>query len=220
MADGQNATPRPRSPLSPSAVGFSPTFHRKGVSKLFVSAKTAGAIPILSPAIGDALVLASLDAKVRSIGFIASARRGKEHVDLDVVVVQRGDRLFFMDVVTARRIRDLEDEGLALIALEEFELSPWTISAEALRREPRYSNTQFVWQYNRHRVPAALHKHILHVLDQQPMQLGRLLKRIGGDGTSPAILSLACADVLEIDLASHPIDRTTMVRLRRYPPVR
>jgi hypothetical protein len=111
MADGQNAKPRTRSPLSPSAFEFLPTFHREGVSKLFVSAKTAGAIPVLSPAIGDALVLASLDAKVRSIGFIASARRGKEHVDLDVVVVQRGDRLFFMDVVAARRIRDLEDEG-------------------------------------------------------------------------------------------------------------
>src|SRR6266404_4202879 len=133
MADGQNAKPRTRSPLSPSAFEFLPTFHREGVSKLFVSAKTAGAIPVLSPAIGDALVLASLDAKVRSIGFIASARRGKEHVDLDVVVVvQRGDRLFFMDVVAARRIRDLEDEGLALIALEEFELSPWRISAQTL----------------------------------------------------------------------------------------
>jgi hypothetical protein len=216
MADGQNAKRRPRSPLSPPAVEFLPTFHRKGVSKLFVSAKTAGAIPVLSPAIGDALVLASLDAKVRSIGFIASARRGKEHVDLDVVVVQRGDRLFFMDVVAARRIRDLEDLGLALIALEEFELNPWIITAQTVRREPRYSNNQFVWQYNRHRVPAGLRKRILQVLDQQPMQLGHLLKRVGGDhGTCPAILSLACADLLEIDLASHPIDRTTMVRSRR-----
>ena len=98
--------------------------------------------------------------------------------------------------------------------------SHWIISAEALRREPRYSNNQFVWQYNRRRVPIGLCKRILQVLDRQPMQLGHLLKRIGGDGTSPAILSLACADVLEIDLASHPIDRTTIVRLRRYPPVR
>jgi hypothetical protein len=183
---------------------------------LFVSAKTAGAIPVLSPAIGDALVLASLDAKVRSIGFIASARRGKEHVDLDVVIVQRGDRLFFMDVVAARRIRDLEDEGLALIALEEFELSPWIISAQTLRREPRYSNNQFVWQYNRHRVPTGLRKRILQVLDQQPMQLGRLLKRVGGDhGICPAILSLACAGILELDIASRPLDRMTIVRLRR-----
>ncbi len=216
MADAQNAKPRTRSPLSPPAFGFLPTFHRKGASKLFVSAKTAGAIPVLSPAIGDALVLASLDTKVRSIGFIASARRGNEHVDLDVVVVQRGDRLFFMDVVAARRIRDLEDEGLALIALEEFELSPWIISAQTLLREPRYSNNQFVWQYNRHRVPTGLRKRILQVLAQQPMQLGHLLKRVGGDhGTCPAILSLACAGVLELDIASRPLDRMTLVRLRR-----
>jgi hypothetical protein len=193
-----------------------PTFRRKGVAKLFVSVKTAGAIPVLSPAIGDALVLASLDAKVRSIGFIAAAHRGKEHVDLDVVVVQRGDRLFFMDVVAARRIRDLEDEGLALIALEEFELSPWKISAQTLRREPRYSNNKFVWRYNRHRVPTGLRKRILQVLDQQPMQLGHLLKRVGGDhGTCPAILSLACADLLELDIASRPLDRMTIVRRRR-----
>lgn len=185
---------------------------------MFVSAKTAGAIPVLSPAIGDALVLASLDAKVRSIGFIASARRGKEHVDLDVVVVQRGDRLFFMDVVPARRIRDLEDEGLALIALEEFELSPWIILAQTLRREPRYSNNQFVWQYNRHRVPTGLRKRILQVLDR-PMQLELLLKKVGSDhNPCPAIMNLACSDLLEIDLASHPIDRTTMVRSRKDFP--
>jgi hypothetical protein len=217
--DRHHSKPRPRSPLSPSAFEFLPNFNRKpvkGVSELFVSAKSASAIPVGHPSLRDALIQASLDASVRSVSYIASARRGKDHVELDAVVVERGDRLFFMDVVPARRVRDLEDEGLALIALAELGLKPWTINAKELLREPRCTNARFVWLYNRHPVPRELRKHILTLLDKEStMELGELERSVRSDSDpSNAVMALVCAGLLELDISTQPLQLTTIVRSR------
>jgi hypothetical protein len=187
----------------------------KDLSDLFVSTKTTTAIPVRHSALRDALIQASLDPRVHSIAYVASARVGREQVELDAVIVKRDDRPFLLDVVPARPVRNLEDEGLALIALAELDLQPWIISAKELRREPRYTNAQFVWLYNGTRVPIELRKRILQALDQQSMQLGRLEQTVGADpDPHNAIMALACAGLLELDLFSQPICRTTMVKPR------
>jgi hypothetical protein len=65
-------------------------FNRKaaqGHPDLFVSDKTATAIPARHPALRDALIQASLDPQVRSISYLASACVASEQVKLDAVVV-------------------------------------------------------------------------------------------------------------------------------------
>jgi hypothetical protein len=210
---------RPEVPLPASAFEHFPMFNKKtvqGLSGLFVSAKAATAIPARHPALRDALIQASLDPQVRSIGYVAAAVVASEQVDLGAIVVQRDDGRFLLDVVPARRIRDLEDEGLALIALAELGLKPWLVSAEELRREPRYTNAKLVWSYNEHRVPIELRMRILQtLLDEEPMQLGRLVRSVRSDrDPSPAVMALVCADLLELDLISQPLGPTTIVRSR------
>ena len=210
---------RPEVPLPASAFEHFPMFNKKtvqGLSGLFVSAKAATAIPARHPALRDALIQASLDPQVRSIGYVAAAVVASEQGDLGAIVVQRDDGRFLLDVVPARRIRDLEDEGLALIALAELGLKPWLVSAEELRREPRYTNAKLVWSYNEHRVPIELRMRILQtLLDEEPMQLGRLVRSVRSDrDPSPAVMALVCADLLELDLISQPLGPTTIVRSR------
>jgi hypothetical protein len=171
------------SPLYPSAtLGFSQTSKRRAVqslpSDMFVSAKTTAAIPARHPALRDALVLASLDPKVRSLSYLARTVVASEEIDLGAVVVQRDDGRFLLDVVEARRIRNLEDEGLALIAVGELGLKPLVLSPTVLRREPRYTNAQFVWLYERHRVSRGLRKRVLRVvLEKKSLPLGELERR-------------------------------------------
>jgi hypothetical protein len=159
--------------------------------------------------------LASLDPKVCSLSYLATAVVASEQVDLSAIVVQCDDGRFLLDVVEARRIRNLEDEGLALIALAELGLKPWVISRKELRREPRYTNAQFVWLYNGHRVARALRKRILRALDKESMQLGELERSVRSDRDPfPDVMAMVCSDELELDMTSQAVQLTTIVKSR------
>jgi hypothetical protein len=115
------------------------------VGTLFVFARTSVAIQAACPLVRDALVQATLDPTVRSIAFRAQARVAATQVALDAIVIVRDDGQFYPDVVPARRIRDLESEGLTLIALAELGLMPITLTAFDIRRQPRFVNCHLVW---------------------------------------------------------------------------
>jgi len=183
-------------------------------SDLFVSAKTATAIPARHPALRDALIQASLDPQVRSIAYVASTSVASEQVKLDVVVIQRDEGRFLLDVVPARRVRDVEENGLGRMALTELGLKQIILTSEEIRHEPRYTNARLVWSYREISVPVGLRMHILQMLlDEGPMPLGELLKSIRSEhDPAPAVMALACADLLHLDLVSRPLSPTTIVR--------
>jgi hypothetical protein len=183
----------------------------------FQSPKTVTPIPVRHSAIQDALIQSSLDPRVRSIGYVASAVVASQQVKLGAIVVQRDDVRFFLDVVPARgRVRDIDQLGLALIALEELGLKQMTIAAEELFREPLCTNARFVWLYNGYSVPRRLRERILRALSGKksvPLrELERSVRSVGDP--SNAVMSLVCADVLELDLIKQPIQQTTIVKAR------
>lgn len=183
-------------------------------SDLFISAKTSTAIPARHPALRDALIQASLDPQVRSIAYVASTSVASKQVELDAVVVQRDDGRFLLDVVPARRIRDVEEKGLVQIALTELGLKRIILTAEEIRREPRYTNARLVWSYSAIPVPVGLRMRILQLLlDDGAMPLGELFKSIRSDrDPAPPVMALACADLLHLDLVSRPLSPTTIAR--------
>jgi hypothetical protein len=183
---------------------------------LFVSAKTSTAIPARCALVRDALVQASLDPAVRSIDFIPTARVGSAPVDLNATVIHRDDGRFYLDVVAARSLRDVEDEGLALIALQNLGLAAITLTAADIQREPRFANSRLVWSYREYPVGIGLRMRILQTLaDDGPMALSRLLSAVRSErDPSPAVMALACADLLELDLVSQPLGPATIARIR------
>jgi hypothetical protein len=190
---------------------------RHGRPDLFSSAKTPTPIPARHAALREALAQASLDPAVRSIVYVASANAGSAQVvEVDAVILKRDDGAFHLDVVPARRIRDLDDEGMVQIALRELGLQQLVVTADDLRVEPRKSNARLVWSYKDRAVPVPLRIGIIKVLaDDGPMQLGALLETIrSGEDPSAAVMTLACSDLLEIDLTSGPLGPSTIVRVR------
>lgn len=181
---------------------------------LFVSAKTTAAIPVRHPALRDALIQASLDPQVRFIDYVASARVASVQVTLDAVIVNHEDGSYFLDVIPARRVRDIEHEGLVLIALSELQLKPLVLTAEEIRREPRRANANLVWSHNDVNVPIGLRMRVLQaLLDEGPMPLGQLLKSVAGErDPAPAVMALACANLVHLDLRAQPLSPTTLVR--------
>jgi hypothetical protein len=141
---------------------FSPK-ARRGHSGLFSSAKATSPIPARHAPLREALVQA-LDPEVRAIAQLASAHAGTAQVATDVVVLTRDNGRFYLDVVPARRVRDLEDEGLLQIALRELRLAPFVVTAADLKSEPRCSNCRLVWSYKDGPVPVPLRLRILKAL--------------------------------------------------------
>jgi hypothetical protein len=149
---------------------------------LFVSAKTSTAIPARCALVRDALVQASLDPAVRSIEFVPSARVGATPVDLGAIIIVRDDGRFYLDVVAARPLRDVEDEGLVLIALQNLGLTAITLTAADIQREPRFANSRLVWSYRLHPVGISMRMRVLQILaDDGPMALSRLLSAVWSD---------------------------------------
>jgi hypothetical protein len=185
-------------------------------STLFLSAKTTVAIPTSCSLVRDALVQASLDPGVRTIEFLAQARVAATPVELNAIIIVRDDGRFVLDVVPARPVRDVEDEGLALIALAELGLPAITLTAADIKREPRFANSNLVWSYRMRLVGIGLRMRILQILaDEGPMALSRLLSTVWSDrDPSSAVMSLACADLIELDLVSQPLGPDTIVRAR------
>ena len=183
---------------------------------LFVSAKTSAAIPAPQSIVRDALVQASLDPQVRSLDFIRMATVGATQVALKAIVLVRDDGRFYLDVVDARRIRDVEAEGLALIALDRLGLTALTLHAADIRREPRFANARAVWEHRMHPVGISMRMKVLTVLQKDgPLPFGCLLKRIHvARQPAPAIMALACSDLLELDLVTQPLGPSTIVRSR------
>jgi hypothetical protein len=180
---------------------------------LFVSAKTTTAIPVRDPARRAALIQASLDGRVRSIAYIASAQAGSEPVNLDAVIVQRDDGRFLLDIVPTRRIRTPEEQRSAEMALVELGVTPMVLTAEDIIREPPHANTQLVWAHRETPVPVGLRMRALQtLLDEGPMPLGELLRSIRSEvDPVPAVMALACANLVYLDLVSQPLSPTTVV---------
>jgi hypothetical protein len=185
-------------------------------SDLFISAKTSTAIPVRVPVVRDAMVQASLDPQVRSLDFIQTANVAATQIALKAIVVVRDDGRFHLDIVEARPVRDVETEGLALIALDRLGLAPLTLHAADIRREPRFANAKAVWQYRMYPVGIAMRLKVLTVIEEDgPLALGCLLRRIDASrDPAPAIMAMACSDLVEIDLVSRPLGPSTIVRSR------
>lgn len=187
----------------------------QGLPARFVSAKTTTPIPLQHPALRDALIQATLDPRVRSIDYLASAHVASARVELDAIIIQHEDGRYVLDVVPARRIRDIDEAGLVLIALDELNVNQLELTAEEIGREPRRANANLVWAHQDVPVPIGLRLRILQVLlDEGPMPLGELLKSLAGEtDPAPAVMALACANLVCLDLFAQPLSPTTLVRL-------
>jgi hypothetical protein len=130
-------------------------------------------------------------------------------VEVNAIVLQRDDGRVHLDVVAARTVRSLDDEGSRQIALREFGVAVLVVTSDDLGAQPRADNTRLVWSYRGRRVHIGLRIRILQTLrDDGPMKLARLLESVRSNGDpSEAVVALACDDLLELDLKSRPLGR-------------
>jgi hypothetical protein len=194
--------------------------RRAASQSCFNSAKTPAPVRFDGAIVHKALVHLTLDPAVRAIDVITSVDVLGANVPLDAIVVHRADGRHLLDIVEARKIRDLDDEALVLLAIEKLGLKTLTLDAAEIRRQPYATNCRLVWNCRNVNVQASDRVRILNALTEDgPMALGRLASeaRWTTDAVG-AVLSLACQDLVEVELQSSPLGPWTVVRQRDAMP--
>jgi hypothetical protein len=186
----------------------------EALNRLFVSAKTTRAIPVRCALFEDALVQASLDPPVRAIEPFPRSPLSPWSREPAVIVV-RDDGRFVLRVeeATARSADATVPPGFGTDAPQRPEI---VVTEADLRSEPRCSNNRLVWSHRRRRVSAGLRFQIIQTLREDgPMTLAELVSvvRILGNSAA-AVLALACADLVELDLGATPLGPATVARYR------
>jgi hypothetical protein len=193
-----------------------PYQYLKERPRVFIAAKAAVTIPVGHELIGDALVQAALDPAIRAIEFIPTVAAYGKVVALDAIVYRYEDGRQVLDIVETRPLRSLDDEGLALLAIDQLGLAKLTLTAGDIRRQPRAANSSQVWNCRHYGVFAPDRVHILQMLNEDgPMPLARLgaEARCTRDPIATAF-AMACLNLIELDLTSIPLGPETSVRRR------
>ena len=196
-----------------------PMIVRRNVQRVdrtdvFVSVKCADrAIPIRHPLQRDASMQASLDPRVRAIEYIPAVDILSGIFSMDAIALVCDGGFFHLDLVEARRPCSSTDRGLIERAISELGLLPLTVTETDIGREPRATNAKIVWRHDNRRVDMDLRMQVLSFLcDEGPMRLRELLSCLRAErDPTPGLLALACADLIELDLATEPLGPATMV---------
>ena len=170
----------------------------------FRSFKTS--TPIVYPARWhrDLLIQASLDSRIESIepvpGIVGNGSVFSIIIHIDAV----------RRLITA--VREPIVRGIGIAGLEEAILPRSVVLAE-----PRCSDARAVWSTRRHQVSPGNRMRILRSLEEQPdgSTLARTADLVRGGDVDPteAVLALACAGLVDIDLRG-PLSPSTPVRRR------
>jgi hypothetical protein len=182
----------------------------------FEAAKTISPIPIVAPLVREALIQFSLDPAVRAIDLMPQLPVRSDDEIRGIILVGETSRalLDFPELAPAR-----QSDDRALTLLPQHENGPPVIrrvTAAALRREPRAGNCRMVWACRHRRVVVDDRIRVLELLNEEgPLPLTRVAGEMCfARGVISAVLAMACADLVEIELERAPLGPKTVVRMR------
>ena len=159
---------------------------------------------------------AALDPAIRSIEYLPTVPTVPSTCDVDVIVIERDDGRYHLDIVEARPSRSIAQRLMVAQALVDLGFRALVRTESDVLREPRCTNARTVFEHANRAVDVGLRLQILGALtDDGAMTLGDLLKRLRSDrDPTTAVLALACADLVELDLISAALGPRTMTKLR------
>jgi len=175
--------------------------HARSVIPPFVSSKNPTPIPVADEIRHDALRQFALDPAVSALEFVESVDVAGSIVRVDALVVT-GVRRNLIEFEHASVLRDLDDEGLHLLALQKLQATPLFLSTSFIRRKPVAANAREIWSHHAHRVGLDRRLAICSALDLNgPMHMASLAREFGRDAKLD-VYALACEAALTIDLGT------------------
>lgn len=169
----------------------------------------------------------SLDSSVRSISFVESLALDGDEVPVRMIVVDKDDGRVAYDIIDKRPYRDIDAQGLLLIALQRSGIRLVEIDSSMIDAEPRAANCCRIWRYRDHPVPAPVIKSVVSALAGRRRVAIRTLGAMAGlRDPMPTACALICRGLIAINvskplnpnsLVSQAADRVTSPSGYQYP---
>jgi hypothetical protein len=149
---------------------------------------------------------------VQSIEFIETLSVGKCSVRVGMLVAKRNNGRFAFDIIDERSHRDLDAEGMLLIALQQNGIALVEVGNSIINAEPMAANCMRIWTRR-----GSIHDGTKTLVSQALNERGILSIRnlgqmIGLRDPMAAVCRLICEGTVEIDLTQQ-LDRNSLVKL-------
>jgi hypothetical protein len=151
----------------------------------------------------DALVIQlSIDPDVRSIRYVDSLPAMGRRVKVEMLVAERDGQRFAYDLVHERQTRDLDSEGLLLLALEANNIHLVEVDREWINDEPRAHNCLMIWKNRSHPVDDSTRAAIVRALGKQgPVAIRKLGEIAGVSYPLKSVCALIWNGIVAVDLS-------------------
>lgn len=194
---------------------------QKNPSRLFVSFKSAHAIPIRETLRRDFLIQATLDPGVRHIDYYPTTVVFDRVVRIDALVLDRDDGRFAVDFVDTHSLEDPDGEALLQLAFDKKYSGLLGVTEADVRREPRFASAREVWRHAEIKINAGDRSQIVDTLNAEgPIPLRALEGLVSTRRDAiEVVYALACEGIVTLDLCS-PLDDRAIVRTGFASPAR
>ncbi|WP_194473530.1 hypothetical protein [Bradyrhizobium sp. CCBAU 51753] len=146
----------------------------------------------------------------------------RHQVSIEMLVAELGSGRVALDIVDERPSRDIDDEGLLLLALRHHKIRLVEIDHAGIDEEPRAENCRRIWGHRNYEVPPSLKTGVIRALSKAPrrhLTIRSLSNSIGVRDPMNLACALISQGVLAIDLtAALTLDSVVGLRSdRRHP---
>lgn len=187
--------------------------ERKSVRKGAAALRLAGADRRQRAAQSDLAIQLALDPAILSVRFMSSLDLLDRIVPIQMLVAETADGRIAFDIVDHRPERDLDEDGLLLLTLQQHGIRLVEIECATIESEPRASNCRYIWRYRDKRVAADVARAIDRAVAEQSSPTVRALGRIVGlRHPIPTVCALICRKRVQVDLGKRRLDLNSIVR--------
>jgi hypothetical protein len=155
-----------------------------------------------SPNFRRLAVQLTLDPTVKSLRFITSLPVADEEVAVGMLAVERDEGSVAYDIVDERPDRDIDFEGLLLIALEKHGIARVEVDARLIESEPRAGNCKRIWKHRDVEVSPDLRTRIDGTLESRRLSIRDLGRATKLQSAMAIVCALICRRVLYTELST------------------
>jgi hypothetical protein len=168
----------------------------------FRTPKFSSAIPKRSRCFNNLALQLLLDPLVRSIKYVDSLSALRRRIKVEMLIAEREDGRFAYDLIDERPPRDLDEEGLLLIALQENCIGLIEVDRTHVNKEPRAANCLLIWNHRSHPVDDSARRSIDRALRKHGSLTIRKLGEIARvSNPMKTVCALVAKGALAVDLS-------------------
>lgn len=173
--------------------------------------------PKRSPNFDKLAIQLSLDNNVTWLEFVESLLLPEcnVHVTVEMIVADNNEGRVAFDIVDERDHRDIDTDGLLLLALQHHQIRIIEADNASINEEPRASNSIRIWRHRGHRVEQSVVAAIDRALaGQQSVSVRRLATLVELSEPMAVVSALICQGVLEATDLSTKFGSNSLVARR------